>query len=289
MKDDGLILNSMKELTRRIRPCCDIDGLPVGAVWYQLKKNNQQDKIITDEMKGVLRGNMVVCISCYFNLAFPPHLSSSDFEKCDILMLTSGAVPADRWTNEEYILLMDSIRESGGNDWGSVFKKFTNKREEEVILKFLKLPFINLSNIFLLEEKHTLDKMGSNPEAGFSDTKGVVNPLEPHFGIFKDFLNQFKSNKNKMKCEPTIKKNRAEEIKAFKALVNTQLDIISDRINYLEEFEEIVVHEKKQMEQYNKRISQSRFKQNLQKNSQYHASSSTGIKQSQSIKNELTL
>lgn len=35
---------------------------------------------------------------------------------------------------------------------------------------------------------------------------------------------------------------------AFKELIDTQLDIIADRLKYLEEFEEIVVHEKKQIE-----------------------------------------
>jgi hypothetical protein len=35
---------------------------------------------------------------------------------------------------------------------------------------------------------------------------------------------------------------------AFKDLINTQLEIISDRLKYIEEFEEIVVHEKKQIE-----------------------------------------
>jgi hypothetical protein len=35
---------------------------------------------------------------------------------------------------------------------------------------------------------------------------------------------------------------------AFKGLINTQLDIIADRLKYLEEFEDIVIHEKKQIE-----------------------------------------
>lgn len=79
---------------------------------------------------------------------------------------------------------MDVVKESNGKDWASIFKKFPEKKEEEVILKLLKLPFLNLSNLFILEEKQLLDKMGSNPETGFLDLKqagkGVVNPLEPH-------------------------------------------------------------------------------------------------------------
>lgn len=85
-KDDRLLLNSLKELTRRIRPACDVDGLPVGAIWYQLKKHGPE-RVITDEMNSVLRGSMTVCLTCYFNSAFPPHLSSDDFQKCDVLSL----------------------------------------------------------------------------------------------------------------------------------------------------------------------------------------------------------
>ena len=35
---------------------------------------------------------------------------------------------------------------------------------------------------------------------------------------------------------------------AFSDLINVQLDIVADRLKYLEDFEEIVVHEKKQIE-----------------------------------------
>lgn len=79
---------------------------------------------------------------------------------------------------------MDTIRETNGKDWTSIFKKFPDKKEEEIILKLLKLPFLNFSSLFLLEEKQILDKMGANPETGFLDLKqagkGIVNPLEPH-------------------------------------------------------------------------------------------------------------
>lgn len=88
-KDDRLLLNSLKELTRRVRPSCDIDGLPVGAIWYQLKKGGPE-RVVTDEMNSLLRGNMTICLSCYFNSAFPPHLSTDDFLKCDVLSLVKS-------------------------------------------------------------------------------------------------------------------------------------------------------------------------------------------------------
>lgn len=56
--------------------------------------------------------------------------------------------------------------------------------------------------------------------------------------------------KNSPKPKPPIKpkaENQADP-GAFKDLINTQLEIISDRLKYIEEFEEIVVHEKKQIE-----------------------------------------
>lgn len=274
MRDDRLMLHSLKELTRKIRPICDIDGMPVGAIWYQLKK---QTRVMTEEIDGLYRGNLTICIPCYFNCAFPPHLSADDFEKCDILSLTAGGAQSDRWSNEEYVQLMDAVKESGGKDWEAVFKKLPHKKEEDIILKFLKLPFVNLSHVFLLEEKHILDKMGSNPEGGFAEARNITNPLEPHFSIFKDFLAQFRARAGRMREEPPAKRAARGEMQAFKQLVNTQLDIITDRIGYLEEFEDIVIHEKRQLEQYNRRLYQNRFKHNLAKTGP-HASSSAGPK-----------
>lgn len=273
MKDDRLVLHSLKELTRKVRPICDIDGMPVGAVWYQLKK---QTRVMTDEIDGLYRGNLTVCIPCYFHCAFPPHLSADDFEKCDILSLAAGGAQSDRWSNEEYVQLMDAVRESGGKDWEAVFKKLPHKKEEDVVLKFLKLPFVNLSSVFLLEEKHILDKLGANPEAG-CDPRAAANPLEPHFSIFKDFLTQFKARAGRMKEERPARRELRGEMQAFKQLVNTQLDIITDRVGYLEEFEELVLHEKRQLEQYNRRLFQNRFKHNLAKQG-HHSSSSNAPK-----------
>jgi len=264
------MLHSLKELTRKIRPICDIDGMPVGAIWYQLKK---QTRVMTDEIDGLYRGNLTVCIPCYFNCAFPPHLSAEDFEKCDILSLAAGGAQSDRWTNEEYLQLMDAVRESAGKDWEAVFKKLPQKKEEDIILKFLKLPFVNLASVFLLEEKHILDKLGSNPEAGFADSRHGSNPLEPHFSIFKDFLAQFSARASRMQEERPARREPRGEMQAFKQLVNTQLDIITDRIGYLEEFEDLVLHEKRQLEQYNRRLFQNRFKHNLAK-TPHHSSSS---------------
>lgn len=186
-KDEGLLLNSIKELTRKIRPACDIDGLPVGAIWFQLKKGGS-DRIISEDMKSLLRGNMTLCISCYFNSAYPAHLCAEDFEKFDVLSLAkSEPGTVDQWTNDEYSKLMDTVRETNGKDWQAIFKKFPEKSEEEVILKLLKLPFMNISNIFVLEEKQILDKMGANPETGFLDLKQskgkIINPLEPHVSL----------------------------------------------------------------------------------------------------------
>lgn len=93
LKDETLVLNSLKELTRKVRPCCDIDGLPVGAIWYQLKKTSQ-DKILTKEMNGLMRGPLTISLEAYFKNAYPPYLSPDDFERCDILSLTAGKIPS---------------------------------------------------------------------------------------------------------------------------------------------------------------------------------------------------
>lgn len=258
MKDDTFLLNSVKELTRRIRPACDIDGLPVGAIWFQLKRSGAE-RIITEEMSSILRGNMTVCISCYFNSAYPPHLCADDFEKCDVLSLVKAEPGTfDHWTNDDYAKLMDVVKETNGKDWQAIFSKFPEKKEEEVILKLLKLPFMNISNLFVLEEKQVLDLMGANPETGLYNLKQskakTVNPLEPHvncgmtkFGILKDFLTQFK-NSPKPQPKPQPKETKKEQTNAFYDLINIQLDLVADRLKYLEEFEEIVVHEKKQIE-----------------------------------------
>jgi SWI/SNF related-matrix-associated actin-dependent regulator of chromatin subfamily C len=261
--DDGHILGGIKELTRKIRPPCDIDGLPVGAVWYRLKSASHssapaEDKLLTPELSGILRGSLTVCLHCYFSSAFPPHLSADDFEKCDVLSLTNNSLAADKWTNEEYLRLLDAVKESAGKDWSAVFRKFPDKKEEDVVLKFLKLPFTNLSSVFLLEEKHVLDKMGGYPSAGFPDLAAngakTANPLDPHvrssltqLSIFRDFLADFRAARKTEPRKPP-QPDKREDAAAFRQLVGAQLDILSDRMKYLEEFEEIVAHEKKQVE-----------------------------------------
>ena len=91
IKDDSIMLRSLKELTRKQRPICDIDGMPVGSVWFQLKRDDSS-KTMTDELKGLFKANMTICLHCYFNQSFPPHLSSEDFEKTDVLSLTASSV-----------------------------------------------------------------------------------------------------------------------------------------------------------------------------------------------------
>ena len=66
---------------------------------------------------------------------------------------------------------MDAVKECGGNDWQSVFKKLPDRKEEEIILEFLRLPFLNLSNLFLLEEKQVIDKIGGQPELKHLENK----------------------------------------------------------------------------------------------------------------------
>lgn len=252
-KEERVQLHSLKELTRRIRPHCDIDGMPVGAVWYQLKKDASSHSYLTPELNKLMKGSMTICLSCYFNSTFPPHLSADNFEKTDVTVLstTSQTTGNDKWSHDELTKLMDAVRESGGKDWKSVFSLFPERREEEIILKFLKLPFLNFSNLFLLEEKLALDKMGSSPEQAFVNLKQpdgkIANPLEPHLGIFKEFLSKFQNRPRKDTIKPE-RPDRSGESQAFRALVDTQLDIISERMKYLEEFEEIVSHEKKMME-----------------------------------------
>lgn len=119
------------------------------------------------------------------------------------------------------------------------------------MLKFLKLPFLNLSNIFLLEEKQVMDKMGSNPTNGFGELGKdgkEINPLEPHFSIFKQFLQKFKNKPKAKKISTEESAASKASAEAFRKLVGSQLDVMSDRINFIEETEEIVNHEKKQVE-----------------------------------------
>ena len=78
---------------------------------------------------------------------------------------------------------MDAVKESAGNDWQSVFKKLPDRKEEEIILEFLRLPFLNLSNLFLLEEKQVIDRIGGQSELKLLENKQNIkgyNPLEPH-------------------------------------------------------------------------------------------------------------
>lgn len=78
-------------------------------------------------------------------------------------------------------------------------------------------------------------------------------------------------------------------------MIGVQLDIIADRLKYLEDFEEIVVHEKKQIEvvcshqQYNKRLFQNRFKANVLRANLGQQSSSNGVLAKGAIKNELNV
>lgn len=254
IKDERVQLHSLKDLTRRIRPHCDIDGMPVGAVWYQLKKEASNHSYITPELSSLMKGSLTICLSCYFNSSFPPHLSADNFEKTDVTVLATPSqqpTNTERWSHEELTKLMDAIRQTGGKDWKAVFSQFPNRKEEEIILKFLKMPFLNFSNLFLLEEKLALDKMGSSPDQGLLQLKqsdgNIVNPLEPHLGIFKEFLTSFKNRPKKDTIKPE-RPDRSAESQAFRTLVDTQLEIISDRMKFVEEFEEIVSHEKKMME-----------------------------------------
>ena len=90
--------------------------------------------------------------------------------------------------------------------------------------------------------------------------------------LFKEYLNNFKSHKFPAK-KPEQSKATSANSEVFKSLVGTQLEIIADRMRYLDEFEEIVVHEKKQLEQYHKRLMQNKFKQGLSFSRQGHYSS----------------
>ena len=101
--------------------------------------------------------------------------------------------------------------------------------------------------------------------------------------LFKEYLNNFKNHKKPTK-KPEQNKASNPNSEVFKSLVGTQLEIIADRMRYLDEFEEIVVHEKKQFEQYHKRLLQNKFKQGLSfsRQGQYSSNHSRNL-----IKNEL--
>lgn len=64
--------------------------------------------------------------------------------------------------------------------------------------------------------------------------------------MLKSVLASFKSAPKPAEKPP--RPSRKEESAAFGDLINVQLEIIADRLKYLEDFEEIVVHEKKQVE-----------------------------------------
>lgn len=106
-------------------------------------------------------------------------------------------------------------------------------------------------------------------------------------------LQTFKSSPKPVE-KPPRPTSKAEST-AFGDLINVQLEIIADRLKYLEDFEEIVVHEKKQIEvqpvnqQYNKRLFQNRFKANLLRTSLGPQSSSHGFLAKSAIKNELNV
>ena len=90
--------------------------------------------------------------------------------------------------------LLQAIRKHKGRDWSRICDEMGEFSKEEIIFNFLKLPFINISNLQIMKNEN-------NPSAGLGEREPGIgldrlkeddgklkNPLKPHvspiFGFF---------------------------------------------------------------------------------------------------------
>eukprot|EP00357_Protocruzia_adherens_P016075 CAMPEP_0115047424 /NCGR_PEP_ID=MMETSP0216-20121206/49292_1 /TAXON_ID=223996 /ORGANISM="Protocruzia adherens, Strain Boccale" /LENGTH=732 /DNA_ID=CAMNT_0002430605 /DNA_START=30 /DNA_END=2228 /DNA_ORIENTATION=- len=182
IRNDATV-HQINYISKTYRPNCDYCGSLCGVVWYRQMLPDgielaQDQKLLT------------LCLKCYSEENFPMILSSSDFEKQDILTYMEqkqkpDAVVGSEWTEDETVKLLNAIDKYGEN-WEKVVEQLDHKKSrEDCITHFLQLPIKEITNYKVAEDKTFQDNLHA-----FGD---FSNPILGQVGVLGKLLKEIKA------------------------------------------------------------------------------------------------
>lgn len=200
IEHDLHLLRTVKQLSRHIRPICSVTGLPCGAVWFKLSEKAKK-RPLDGNLRDIVNADYTISLDTYFQRKYPILFTQEDFIKCDLLShlnntnrnskpLQTYHCQEKKWTNNDFTNLLSTIKKHKGKNWGKICSEMKEFSQEEIIFNFLKLPFINISNMKLMKNQDNLQgKLAENEpvETGLlklvEEDGKIRNPLKPHVSL----------------------------------------------------------------------------------------------------------
>lgn len=215
--------HTFASLTRRIRPTCDTCGFFCGSQWYRKDIGIQAD---LSTINKKLANSIILCKKCYESNNYPKIFHKDKFELVKFsTILEKNRQKCKKYLNlvnqfnaEEIKLLLEYLNSNKGAkpeeiNWDFLFKKFPEKRKEDIVLKILSLPFEDITMINIFEGKNKKAAINASKRSAINSLVDqdptcffdYENPIMYHASLFKMFLDKakggkfFKNDKNKFK------------------------------------------------------------------------------------------
>ena len=269
---------------------CELD-------WYITKENPFKDLLNNNLLNDDHKKNkmLIICENCYEKGEFIYGLKKEDFEISNVYNLFSedpineklkDKLENEKWSNEENKLLLEAIEKYGEGNWDEISKVFNGKKTKlDCIIHLLQFPL--KENLSFTENKKEEDKE-KKMEVEKNENENLNNKNNINKVIFfaKMFDKYIGNNQEEKELEKTknlkeiiyktyvksiiksneLKNKEKEEMKKIMDyLIYLQMKKVEIKLNFFNDFEQLIEFHKNKFKSCESQLFQDRFKLTEQK------------------------
>ena len=284
-------------LTKNYRPKCDMCLNLCELDWYITKENPFKDLLNNNLLNDDHKKNkmLIICENCYEKGEFIYGLKKEDFEISNVYNLFSedpineklkDKLENEKWSNEENKLLLEAIEKYGEGNWDEISKVFNGKKTKlDCIIHLLQFPL--KENLSFTENKKEEDKE-KKMEVEKNENENLNNKNNINKVIFfaKMFDKYIGNNQEEKELEKTknlketiyktyvksiiksneLKNKEKEEMKKIMDyLIYLQMKKVEIKLNFFNDFEQLIEFHKNKFKSCESQLFQDRFKLTEQK------------------------